>query len=57
MPVNLNGVIGFSAGARNFRATVHYHYSLVDSLTGTNLIGDDIDGNFSFLSVGARFYF
>jgi hypothetical protein len=57
MPVNLNGVIGFSGGARNFRVTAHYHYSLVDSLTGTNLIGDDIDGNFSFLSVGVRFYF
>ena len=57
MPVNLNGVIGFSGGVRNFRVTAHYHYSLVDSLTGTNLIGDDIDGNFSFLSVGGRFYF
>ena len=57
MPVNLNGVIGFSGGVRNFRVTAHYHYSLVDSLTGTNLIGEDIDGNFSFLSVGARFYF
>jgi hypothetical protein len=57
MPVNLNGVIGFSGGVRNFRVTAHYHYSLVDSLTGTNLIGDDIDGNFSFISLGARFYF
>lgn len=57
MPVNLNGVIGFSFGARSFRVTAHYHYSLVDSLTGTNFIGEDIDGNFSFISVGARFYF
>jgi hypothetical protein len=57
MPLNLNGVIGFSGGVRNFRVTVHYHYSFIDSLTGTNLAGDDIDGNFSFLSLGGRIYF
>jgi hypothetical protein len=57
MPLNLNGIIGLSGGVRNFRVTVHYHYSFMDSLTGTNLAGDDIDGNFSFLSVGGRIYF
>lgn len=57
MPVNLNGVVGFSGGVRNFRVTAHYHYSFVDALTGTNATGQDIDGNFSFISVGARFYF
>jgi hypothetical protein len=57
MPVNLNGVVGFSGGVRNFRVTAHYHYSFVDALTGTNVAGNEIEGNFSFLSVGARFYF
>lgn len=57
MPLNLNGIIGFSGGVRNFRVTAHYHYSFIDSLTGTKLAGDDIDGNFSFISVGARVYF
>lgn len=57
MPVNLNGVVGFSGGVRDFRITAHYHYSFVDALTGTNAAGQDIDGNFSFISVGARFYF
>ncbi|AGC76545.1 hypothetical protein LX97_01206 [Nonlabens dokdonensis] len=57
MPVNLNGVVGFSGGVRNFRVTAHYHYSFVDALTGTNAADQDIDGNFSFISVGARFYF
>lgn len=57
MPVNLNGVVGFSGGVRNFRVTAHYHYSFVDALTGTNTADQDIDGNFSFISVGARFYF
>ncbi|MFT5925577.1 MAG: hypothetical protein ACI9WL_000313 [Rubritalea sp.] len=57
MPLNLNGIIGFSGGVRNFRVTVHYHYSFIESLTGTNLAGDDIDGNFSFFSLGGRIYF
>lgn len=57
MPVNVNGVVGFSGGVRNFRVTAHYHYSFLDALTGKNAADQDIDGNFSFLSVGARFYF
>ncbi len=56
-PININGIIGFSGGARNYRVTAHYHYSFIDSLAGTNLAGDNIDGNFSFISVGARLYF
>jgi hypothetical protein len=57
MLLNLNGIIGFFGGVRNFRGTVHYPYSFIDSWTGTNLAGDDIDGNFSFLSLGGRIYF
>lgn len=57
MPINVNGVVGFSGGVRNFRITAHYHYSFLDALTGTNAADQDIDGNFSFISVGARFYF
>ncbi len=56
-PINVNGIIGFSGGARNFRVTAHYHYSFIDALAGTTVAGDNIDGNFSFISVGARLYF
>ncbi|MEO9952240.1 hypothetical protein [Nonlabens sp.] len=56
-PINVNGIIGFSGGARNFRVTAHYHYSFIDALAGTTVSGDNIDGNFSFISVGGRLYF
>lgn len=56
-PINVNGIIGFSGGARNFRVTAHYHYSFIDALAGTTVAGDNIDGKFSFISVGARLYF
>jgi hypothetical protein len=56
MPLNLNGVVGFSGGVRNFRVSVHYHYSFLDALTGTNLAGKNINGHFSFVSLGAMVY-
>ncbi|WP_206052094.1 hypothetical protein [Nonlabens xiamenensis] len=56
-PINLNGVIGFSGGTRNIRLTAHYHYAFFNALTGTNVGGEDLEGNFSYISAGLRFYF
>lgn len=56
-PINLNGVVGFSAGARDIRITAHYHYAFIDALAGKNLADENLKGNTAFASAGIRFYF
>ncbi len=56
-PINLNGVVGFSAGARSFRLTAHYHYGFLDALASKDLAGNDLNGNVGFATAGLRIYF
>ena len=56
-PFNINGVVGASVGIDHFKIMAHYHYSFLDSLNSQDTLGNDIDGNFSFITAGLRIYF
>jgi hypothetical protein len=56
-PINLNGIVGLSAGINNVRLTAHYHYAFLDALNAQSVAGSDVDGNISFLTAGLRIYF
>ncbi len=55
-PINLNGVIGFSAGTDHIRATLHYHYAFFNMLDSVDVYGNAVEGNLSYWSAGLRFY-
>lgn len=55
--VNLNGVIGLSAGTNHIRLTAHYHHAFFDALDGVDSLGNELNGDISYLSAGIRFYF
>ncbi len=56
-PINLNGVIGLSAGTNTIRVTAHYHYAFFDALDSVDTTGKELEGKLSYLSAGLRFYF
>lgn len=56
-PINLNGIVGISAGLDNVRLTAHYHYGFFDSLESVDVLGNEVDGNLRYWSAGIRFYF
>ncbi|PRP67761.1 hypothetical protein [Nonlabens agnitus] len=56
-PINLNGVVGFSAGTNGIRLTAHYHYALFDALDSVDTLGNELEGNLGYLSAGLRVYF
>ncbi len=56
-PINLSGVLGFSLGTSNVRATAHYQYAFFNLLEGVDIANNDLQANLSSITAGLRFYF